>query len=166
MDDPREATHDHTFTRHAWVALVLANFCILAGAQTPSRLSQSEEIARVKADEESFRQAQLKYDTSSARVLLADEFVGTWNHGEQVNKDQFLSLIGDKADPLESLEYGDMEIRVYGEAAVVWSTIHEKALYGGKPDEYRGRRTAMWVKHDARWQCVTIHTSAFAENGK
>ena len=108
----------------------------------------------------------MKYDTASAGTLLADEFVGTWNHGERVNKEQFLSLIGDKNDPLEALEYGDMEIRVYGGAAVVWSTIHERALYGGKPDEYQGRRTAVWVRQDKRWQCVTIHTSAFAENGK
>jgi hypothetical protein len=92
--------------------------------------------------------------------------VGTWNHGEQVNKEQFLALVGDRADPLEVLEYGDMEIRVYGEAAVVWSTIHERALYSGKPDEYRGRRTAMGVKRNTHWQCFTIHTSPFREDGK
>jgi hypothetical protein len=51
------------------------------------------------AREEAFRQAELNYDAASARAILADEFVGTWNHGEQVNKDQFLSLIGDKAGP-------------------------------------------------------------------
>jgi hypothetical protein len=34
-----------------------------------------------------------------------------------------LSLIGDKNDPLEVLEYGDMEVKVHGESAVVWSTI-------------------------------------------
>ena len=59
-----------------------------------------------------------------------------------------------------------MEIRVYGNAAVVWSTIHEKAVYTGKVDEYRGRRTAMWVKRNALWQCVTIHTSPLGEDGK
>ena len=131
-----------------------------------ARPSRSPEIAAVKAREEAFRQAELNYDVASARAILADEFVGTWNHGEQVNKDQFLSLIGDKADPLEVLEYGDMEIRVYGNAAVVWSMIHEKAVYGGKVNEYRGRRTAMWVKRNTHWQCVTIHTSPLGETVK
>lgn len=156
----------HPFMRHPWAVLVLLSFSILVEAQPASRSSQSVEIASVKAREEAFRQAQLNYDTASARAILADEFVGTWNHGEQVNKVQFLSLVGDKDDPLEVLEYGDMEVRVYADAAVVWSTIHERALYGGKVDEYRGRRTAMWVKRDKRWQCVTIHTSPFEKDGK
>lgn len=165
MDDPAASRLRHQLARHAWMIFVLAGVSIMVGAQSPPRPSQFEESA-VKIGEESLRQAQLKYDTASAGTLLADEFVGTWNHGEQVNKDQFLALIGDKNDPLETLEYGDMEIRVYGTAAVVWSTIHERAVYGGKPDEYRGRRTAMWIRHDKRWQCVTIHTSAFAKNGR
>jgi len=44
---------------------------------------------------------------------------------------------------------------------LVLSTIHEKADYGGKPVEFRGRRTAVWVRQDKRWVCVTIHASAF-----
>ena len=55
--------------------------------------------------------------------------------------------------------------RIYGNTAVVWPTIHEKAVYNGKVDEYRGRRTALWVDRDMHWQCVTIHTSPFEENG-
>ena len=153
-----------SFMRHA--VLVLLGFSMSVGAQAPSRPSRSPESAAVKAREEAFRQAQLNYDSASAREILADEFVGTGNHGEQINKNQFLSLVGDRADPLEVLEYGDMEIRVYGVAAVVWSTIHERAVYSGKVDEYRGRRTAMWVKRNTRWRCVTIHTSPLVEDGK
>ena len=154
----------HSFMRHA--VLVLLSFSMSVGAQPSSRPSRSPEIAAVKAREEAFRQAELNYDAASAKAILADEFVGTGNHGEQVNKDQFLSLVGDKTDPLEVLEYGDMQIRVYGYAAVVWSTVHEKAMYSGKVDEYRGRRTAMWVKRNTRWQCVTIHTSQLGGDGK
>jgi Domain of unknown function (DUF4440) len=145
--------------------LVLFTFSVLAGAQPSSRSSLAEKIILVKNQEEALRQAQLKYDAVSAKAILAEEFVGSWNHGEQVNKEQFLLLIGDKSDPLEALDYGEMKIRVYGETAVVWSTIHERGVYAGKVDEYRGRRTAVWVKRDGHWQCVTIHTSPFAENG-
>lgn len=134
--------------------------------QRPSPLHEHQAVggvAQVKAQEEALRQAQLKYDLGTAKSILADEFVGTWDHGEQVDKDHFLALIGDKDDPLELLDYGEMKIRVYGETAVVWSTIHERAVYGGRIDESRGRRTAVWVKRDGNWQCLTIHTSPFAE---
>lgn len=152
--------------RLAYATLVLFSFFVQAGAQPSSRSSPLEDVALVKANEEAFRQAQLKYDPVSARTILADEFIGTWNHGEQVNKKQFLLLIGDKDDPLEVLDYGEMKIRLYGKSAVVWSTIHEKAVYSGQVDEYRGRRTAVWVKRAGRWQCVTIQTSPFPQNSQ
>jgi Domain of unknown function (DUF4440) len=161
MEDDAKANPAHHFTRWACVILILCSFSAVTVAQSTSRVSQPEAIAGVKAAEEALRQSQLKYDTAVAKAILADEFIGTWNHGERVDKRQFLSLIADQADPLEVLEYTEMEVRVYGEAAVVWSLIHEKAIYGGKLDEYRGRRTAVWVKRNMRWQCVTIQTSAF-----
>ena len=138
---------------------------LFAAAQGASSAPRFADVAAVKAREEAFRQAELHYDTAAAEAILADEFVGTGNNGELFNKQKFLSLVGDKADPLEALEYGEMEVRVYGDAAVVWSTMHEKAIYGGKVDESHGRRTAMWVRRDSRWQCVAIHTSAFRESG-
>lgn len=154
----------HYFICWAFAAIVLVGFSPATVAQSHSRLSRAKEIAEVKAAEEALRQSQLTYDTAAANTILAEEFVGTWGYGERVDKRQFLSLIGDRADPLEVLNYAEMQVRVYGETAVVWSTIHEKAIYGGKPAEYRGRRTAVWVKRDLRWQCVTIHTSAFDQH--
>ena len=85
MHCPREAKHD-SVRRQAWAILALVNLCILVGAQTSPRPSHSEEIVAVKASEEAFRKAQLTYDKESAGSILADEFVGTWNHGEQVTK--------------------------------------------------------------------------------
>jgi hypothetical protein len=82
----------HSFMRHA--VLVMLSFSMSVGAQPSSRLSRSPQIAAVKAREEAFRQAELNYDAASARAILADEFVGTGNHGEQVNKDQFLNRYG------------------------------------------------------------------------
>ena len=90
MHCPREAKHD-SVRRQAWAILALVNLCISVGAQTSPRPSHSEEIVAVKASEEAFRKAQLTYDKESAGSILADEFVGTWNHGEQVTKKQFLS---------------------------------------------------------------------------
>jgi hypothetical protein len=161
MDNEAKTKPAHHSMRCACALLVLFSFSVVTVAQSNSRVSPSKEVAGVKAAEEALRQSQLKYDTAVAKAILADEFVGTGNHGERVDKRQFLSLIGDRADPLEVLEYAEMEVRVYGETAVVWSTIHEKAVYGGKLDEYRGRRTAIWMKRNMHWECVAIHTSAF-----
>jgi ketosteroid isomerase-like protein len=116
----------------------------------------------VKAQEEALRQAELRYDVHAADALLSPDFFLTEaSDGTLRDKSEFLPMIGDKNDALEILEYGDMKISVYGETAVVLSTIHEKAYYGGKPVEFRGRRTAVWVRKNQRWVCVTIHASSF-----
>jgi len=129
----------------------------------PLRSSNSVDAAtEVKQQEEALRQAELRYDVHAADALLSKDFVLTAaSDGTLRSKSEFLPMIGDKSDPLEVLEYGAMQIHVYGDTAVVLSTIHEKAYYGGKPVEFRGRRTAVWVRQNQRWVCATIHASSF-----
>jgi ketosteroid isomerase-like protein len=118
----------------------------------------SDDVAQVKLCEEAFRQAELLYDVTAAGKLLADDFTLTGMYG-LFTKKQFLSLIGDRSNPLELLEYADMNVRLYGDAAVVLSAIHETARFAGKPYDLRGRRTAVWVRRHDTWMCVTIHVS-------
>ena len=129
----------------------------------PLRSSNSVDAAtEVKQQEEALRKAELRYDVHAADTLLSKDFVLTAaSDGTLRSKSEFLPMIGDKSAPLEVLEYGAMQIRVYGDTAIVLSTIHEKAYYGGKPVEFRGRRTAVWVLQNRRWVCVTIHASSF-----
>ncbi len=156
--------------RSLLMSSVLALTC-LAGAQVSVRAAWAQAPSApapepgdaVRAQEEAFRRAELNYDQAAAKTILADEFVIVGNHGEHLSRQQFIDLIGDKADPLEILEYGDMQVRVYGDTATVFSTVHERAIYGGKPEESRGLRTSVWVKRNGRWQCVLIHTSASEE---
>jgi hypothetical protein len=117
-----------------------------------------DDVAKVKSCEEAFRQAELRYDVTTAGKLLANDFTLTGMYG-LFTKKQFLSLIGDRSNPLDLLEYTGMDVRVYGDAAVVLSAIHEKARFAGKPYDLRGRRTAMWVRRNGSWTCVTIHVS-------
>jgi hypothetical protein len=145
------------------LTLFALSWAAVAQTATAAPASEAEEIASVKLQEEAFRQAELKYDREAARQILAEEFVIVGNHGENLSRAEFIDLVGDKADPLEVLEYGDLQVRIYGQTALVRSTIHERAVYGGKRDEYRGLRTAMWVKRDGRWQCVLMQTSASEE---
>ncbi|WP_353064322.1 nuclear transport factor 2 family protein [Tunturibacter psychrotolerans] len=110
-------------------------------------IAQSVTVSEVKAREEEFRQSELQYDTAAAAQILADDFVLiSASDGKPHDKKWFLPLIGDRADPIEALEYGDMDVRVYGTSAVVISTVHEKFLLHGKSVEFRGPRTAVWVK--------------------
>ena len=134
------------------IALLLLGLPVFAADRA------SDDVAKIKSCEEAFRQAELRYDVTAARKLLADDFMLTGMYG-LFTKKQFLSLIGDRSNPLELLEYADMNVRVYGDAAVVLSAIHEKARFARKPYDLRGRRTAVWIRRNGSWTCVTIHVS-------
>lgn len=123
-------------------------------------VAQSDAISSIKAREEAFRQAELQYDTVTAGAILSDDFVlVSASDGKPHNKKWFLPLIGDRSEPMEALDYGDLDIRVYGNSAVVISTIYEKFILHGKPFEYRGPRTAVWVKDRGQWMLVACHVS-------
>ncbi len=150
--------------KRLFTLMFLVGSSLFASAQSTAAIPPRtpDDVTAVKAQEEALREAELQYDISAADALLAEGFVLTAaNDGNLYSKQQFLPLIGDKSNPMEALEYGDMDVRVHGNAAVVLSTVHEKFWYQGKPIEYKGRRTAMWVKQNQRWLCVTIHVSAF-----
>src|ERR1700722_12720161 len=53
---------------------------------------------------------------SAADTLLSKDFILTAaSDGTLRSKSEFLPMIGDKSDPLEVLEYGAMQIHVYGD---------------------------------------------------
>jgi ketosteroid isomerase-like protein len=150
--------------RSEFLIIIFITVSLNAFPQSPPLHSSNSADAatEVKLQEEALRQAELRYDVRAADALLSKDFVLTAaSDGTLRSKSEFLPMIGDKSDPLEVLEYGAMQIRVYGDTAIVLSTIHEKAYYGGKPVEFRGRRTAVWVLQNQRWVCVTIHASSF-----
>jgi len=106
---------------------------------------------------ESLRRAELQYDTSAAAKLLEEGFRLSGADGILYTKPAFLTLVGDKANPLEVFEYSDMEIHLYGNTAVVFSRLHEKGFMNGKPYELNGRPTWTWVKQKGVWLCVAAH---------
>jgi ketosteroid isomerase-like protein len=149
--------------KRLFTLMFLVGGSLFASAQSPAAVPRQipDDVTAVKAQEEALRQAELQYDSSAANALLAEGFVLTAaSDGNLYSKQQFLPLIGDKSDPMEILEYGEMDVRVHGDAAVVLSTVHERFWYQGKPIEYSGRRTAMWIKRNQTWLCAAIHVSA------
>jgi ketosteroid isomerase-like protein len=129
-------------------------------------VSQSDAMSKIKAREEGFRQAELRYDTVTAGAILSDDFVlVSASDGKPHDKKWFLPLIGDRSEPMEALDYGDIDVRVYGNSAVMISTIHEKFLLHGKPFEYRGPRTAVWVRSHGWVRVVVSSVSALGRIG-
>jgi hypothetical protein len=120
--------------RRAFLTIIFIAVSLDAHSQgSPVHANVMEPATEVKGQEEALRQAELEYDIHAADALLFEDFILTAaSDGSLRTKPEFVRMIGDKSDPLEILEYGAMQIRVYGDTAVVLSNVHEKAYYGGE----------------------------------
>jgi len=100
---------------------------------------------------------ELAYEARTAAKLLADDFMPTTTDGTTMSKKEFLDVISNSDNPLELFEYSEMQVRVYGEAAVVSARLHEKGFMDGKPYELKARPAWTWVRQNGIWLCVAAH---------
>src|SRR5947209_17693507 len=95
-------------------------------------------------------------------MLLASTFVGVEIDGSVSNKAEFLA--GIKAPEYQPSQAVDEQInvQVYGNAAVVVGIFRIKGTEKGKPYVHRERFTDTWIKYDLIWNCVASQSTLIA----
>ena len=94
-------------------------------------------------------------DTARFEQILAADFRNTNPDGTIVDRAGFLAQVARPAN-LESLLCADVEIRLFGDTAI----IHARTVYqttDGRPGS--GRYTDIWRKRDGRWLAVAAHVT-------
>ncbi len=108
----------------------------------------------------------VKGDAAALNAMLADDWRVTGSEGTH-DKASVLAEI--KAGTLKYLvmDKSKLEVRVYGDAAVVTGTIRAKIAVDGRELMSTDLFTEVLVKKDGKWQCVTVHASpAVAKDGE
>ena len=92
--------------------------------------------------------------------LLAENFVGTLSDGRVVDKAAMLAT--SKSTKWNSVEYSDVKVRVYGNAAVATGGYKASGTDGSGKEFSSGERwTDTWVKMaNGEWQCVASQDTA------
>jgi ketosteroid isomerase-like protein len=126
---------------------------------TLSLILQAQDKSRIVALENSWNQAELHHDAHAVDLLLADDFVMTVADGYTLNKAQLLASVRDTSYRPDALQSDNMEVRMYGNTAIVTGNYLEKGKDKGKPFERRGRFTDTWINFGGQWRCVASHFS-------
>ena len=109
--------------------------------------------------EREWADAVMRKDTVAANIILADEFRLTGPElqrlatGRAATKEvwmQTLPLIDTK-----SFDFSDMQVTVFGSAAVAFVRATLDWSIQGRPLPSRYRLTDLWVNREGRWQVVT-----------
>jgi len=110
---------------------------------------------QIKDLEKQWTDAELKQDAVALDRILADDIVEIESTGQVQTKAEDLADLKSGEFKLESLSFGDMKVRVFGNVAVVNGPYAMKGTYKGKDISHEGRFTDVFAKRQGRWQCVS-----------
>ena len=112
---------------------------------------------------EDWAAAELSGDTTALERILADDFVGVGPRGFTLNRDQWLDRHDSGKLGYESFELDEVEVRPYGDAAVVVCRQRSEGVYedeNGRFDiQEQFRVTLVFVRQQGRWLLVGLQLS-------
>jgi ketosteroid isomerase-like protein len=117
-----------------------------------------EELLKL---EKEFARAIVKNDAEAIRQFLADEWVIIDADGGIIDKARFLGVVESGALTHEMMESDDVEVRIYGDSAVVSGLTRTKGKFMGQDFSTQERATDVFVMQNGRWQCVFSQLTRF-----
>jgi len=131
---------------------ILAGWVLTAISFTAPPASHAADQGNVEQGlmkmERDWCSASVKGDTATIGAILADDFTDVWLTGEVVNKVQVLADVKTEKGAVCNIDL--MQIRVYGDAAVVVGRT--TWMSGAGSGQYR--YTDIYVRRGGRWACV------------
>ena len=127
------------------------------GTQIPQATPQSDPaatIAQVKKLENERIQAGVRKDVALVDAATADEYVQIDWDGKVLDKAAMLARIKSSNIQLQSNTLDEIDVKVYGNTAVVHGLATRKGTMDGKDISTAVRYTRVYVNRDGRWQVV------------
>ena len=151
--------------KQTWVACVLAAVSLSAFGQTKSEApkggaaSVEQTLMQMEKD---WTQAGLKKDVSAFDKIVADDWVALDFQGKTVTKAQAIADMKSGSSSEQSVDLGEMKVRVFGNTAVVTGSDTEKSTYQGKDSSGKYVWMDVFVNRNGKWQAVASESTKVA----
>ena len=144
----------------AALPLLLSFLIFLTGmmqAADPSLNAELGAIERriVEALEKGDGAAFAKFFAADWKLVLAD--------GKVLSLANLADLLNGGKLKFRSVKLGDLEVRSYGETAIVVGLEEIDGSWEGEGFRTKNRFTDVFVKKDGAWQCVASHSSKMSD---
>ena len=103
--------------------------------------------------------ALVKSDMTALDSILADTYVDTDEHSHRGGKQDVFSFLKSGDLKLDSIKLSDMQVHIYGDAAVVIGNSEQAGRFLGGPIAAKIIFTDTFVKQDGKWRVVASHRS-------
>jgi len=108
-----------------------------------------EEILKINAD---CNAAELRADVAAMDACETDDFTHTHASGQVEHKAEYLRGVGSGAHKFLTLDLSDLQVRSYGDSAIVEGHIHLRADNGGRIADVNNELMTVWVKQKGKWR--------------
>lgn len=145
------------------IALLLLAMGVLTLAQTQKKQPVQGTDATAEAligIENKWVDALVKSDTTSLDSIFADTYVDADEHSHRSDKQDVLSVLKSGELKMESIKLSDMQVHVYGDAAVVTGSAAQAGNFKGQGLAPKIIFTDTFIKRNGKWIAVASHRSA------
>ena len=122
-------------------------------AKTSPKTSGSVQD-QIKKLEEERNQAILHSDTAALDRMTSDDYSLVNGQGRLLKKSEILDGFKSGAIKFESRELSDLDVREYGNTAIVTGKVMQKSTEGGRDTSGENRFTRVYIKEKGRWVSV------------
>ena len=120
------------------------------------RADDQQQLTRI---ENAFASSLAKNDAAAFRALLADDWKIVMGEGSVMTVEQIVTPLRDGKLHFSTFTVGELDVRVYGDTAVVIGTNESKGEWDGQEFTGKSRFTDVFVRTDGKWRCVSSHTT-------
>ena len=137
----------------------------LLGGLTFSALSgETEDRAELKKMEEQMTELLAKNDIDALLPLLSTDWKLVLADGNMMTRTQLSDLIKSGKLRFSADRVDEMDVRLYGDAAVIIGITSSRGAWEGSEFSGRDRFTDIFVRKDGKWICVSSHSSDLANS--
>jgi len=142
-------------------AVIFLAAAIASGQEQSEKKDQGGAVEQTirKLDKERI-QAQIHADAAALDRIYADDFIGVGPSGRVRTKPQVISDFTSGDLRFQSITTDDVQVRVYGNAAVETGCSTMNGQDKGKTVPRDTRFTRVWIKQQGRWRLVANHYSS------
>jgi len=126
-------------------------------AEQPNADSDTAISQKLQAIEQAWLNAERNHDAAAFEKIVADDWVAITPDGKRQTKAERAVEI--KSSHTTSATLGDMNVRVFGDAAVVTGTDDEVTVEDGKKSSEHYVWTDVFVKRNGKWLAVASQTA-------
>ncbi|MDX2236395.1 MAG: nuclear transport factor 2 family protein [Hyphomonadaceae bacterium] len=141
--------------------LLAAAFALSACATAPRSLDGTR--AEILALQQRWAEARMAQDAAYLEEFYADDFRVLAMDGNEVSRAEDIANFATKILKPELIANEDMEVRVYGDAAVVTGVERVRGTYRDFPGAFTLRFTNIYVRDGGRWRLAHHHSTPIPE---